>query len=128
MGVPLPEDLKEVLDGPNFAHLTTLDPDGHPQASAMWVGREGDLIHMNTEVGRRKERNLRRDPRVAISISPHRDPYANWSIQGRVVELRREGARDEIDRFAERYLGGPATFVAPDARRVTVVIEALRIA
>src|SRR4030067_2852282 len=73
--VALPEALKRVIDGKAFAHMTTLDPDGTPQASAVWIMRDGDRIILNTAEGRRKGRNLLRGPRRALSVSdqPARD-------------------------------------------------------
>jgi PPOX class probable F420-dependent enzyme len=125
--VPLPDDLKTLLDGAHFAHLATLDPDGTPQASAVWVMRDGDRIVINTAEGRRKTRNMRLDPRVALSISPGDALYTNWSIQGRVVDMRASDGWEVIDRLSNRYLGRdyprPAGMV-----RVTVVIDPTRIA
>jgi PPOX class probable F420-dependent enzyme len=125
--VPLPDDLKTLLDGAHFAHLATLDPDGTPQASAVWVMRDGDRIVINTAEGRRKTRNMRLDPRVALSISPGDALYTNWSIQGRVVDLRTSDGWEVIDRLSNRYLG--RDYPRPEGMvRVTVVIEPTRIA
>lgn len=127
MTVTLSDELQQVLDAPNFAHLTTLDPDGSPQASAVWVTSDGDHIVVNTAEGRRKWRNLRRDPRVAISISPEGEPYKNWSIQGRVVDLRTSDGWEVIDRLSLKYRGD--VYPRPSGMvRVTVVIEPTRIA
>jgi PPOX class probable F420-dependent enzyme len=129
MAVPLPEPLQTVLDGKNFAHLTTLDPDGTPQATAMWVMRDGDRIVFNTAEGRRKWRNLRNDPRVAISISPADQPYRNFSVVGRVVEMRTSDGKETIDRLSDKYTGNPEyQYMTPGMVRVTVVVEPERIA
>ena len=129
MAKELPDDLKAAIDGPTFAHLTTLDPDGSPQSTAMWITREGDQIVFNTAQGRRKWRNLNRDPRVAISISSPDEPYRNWSIQGRVVEMRTSDGVAVIDRLAEKYLGEPKyPWLTPGMVRVTVIVEPTRIA
>ncbi|WKZ81763.1 MAG: PPOX class F420-dependent oxidoreductase [Acidimicrobiia bacterium] len=127
----LPDALKEILDSTRaFAHLTTLDPDGSPQATAMWVMRQDEMILMNTAEGRRKHRNLQRDPRVAISISKHDDPYSNFSIQGRVVEMRTSDGVEVIDALARKYLDGVDRYpwLQPGMVRVTLVIEPTRIA
>jgi PPOX class probable F420-dependent enzyme len=125
--VPLPDDLKTVLDGANFAHLATLDRDGTPQASAIWAMRDGDHIVINTAARRRKWRNMRRDPRVALSISPEDALYTNWSIQGRVVEMRTSDGWEVIDRLARKYSG--REYPRPEGMvRVTVIIEPTRIA
>ncbi len=105
MGISLPEDLKAVIDARNFAHLATLDPDGTPQASAMWIMRDGDQIVFNTVQGRRKWRNMSNDPRVAVSISPADKPYENWSIQGHVAEMRTSDGVAVIDQLAQKYIG-----------------------
>lgn len=129
MAKELPDDLKAAIDGPTFAHLTTLDPDGSPQSTAMWITREGDRIVFNTAQGRRKWRNFNRDPRVAISISSPDEPYQNWSIQGRVVEMRTSDGVAVIDRLAEKYLGEPKyPWLTPGMVRVTVIVEPTRIA
>jgi PPOX class probable F420-dependent enzyme len=129
MAEELPDDLKAAIDGPTFAHLTTLDPDGSPQSTAMWITRQGDQIVFNTAQGRRKWRNLNHDPRVAISISSPDEPYRNWSIQGRVVEMRTSDGVAVIDRLAEKYLGEPKyPWLTPGMVRVTVIVDPTRIA
>ena len=126
----LPDRLKEVLDGRAFAHLTTLDPDGTPQSSAMWIMRDGDHIVFNTAEGRRKWRNLQRDSRLSISISNLDDPYENWSIQGRVIEMRTSDGIDVIDALARKYIDGVDRYqwLKPGMVRVTIIVEPTRIA
>lgn len=120
----LPEKLKQVLDGPNFAHLATLE-DGSPHNTAMWVMRDGDRIIMNTLEGRVKWANLKDDPRVAISISPADEPYVNYAIQGKVVEMRTSDGKEVIDTLAKKYLGKDEyPWLKPGDVRVTIVIEA----
>jgi PPOX class probable F420-dependent enzyme len=120
----LPERLKELLDGPNFATLATIMPDGSPQATTMWVDREDDLIRFNTAAGRVKPRNMDRDPRVAVSIFDADDPYEAFAIQGRVVDKRLAGADDHIDQLAHKYLGqAKYPWRTPGMVRITYVIE-----
>jgi PPOX class probable F420-dependent enzyme len=129
MGIELTDRLKAVIDGENYAHLTTLDPDGSPQASAMWIMRDGDRIVFNTAEGRRKWRNMREDPRVAISLSPVGEPYRNWSIQGRVEEMRTSDGVEIIDQLAQKYLGKEKyPWLTPEMVRVTVIVDVDRIA
>lgn len=129
VAMTLTDDVAAVLDGRNFAHVTTLDPDGTPQASVMWVTRDDDHIILNTARGRRKWHNLRNDPRVAISISPAGDPYRNFSIAGRVVEMRTRDGREVIDRLSEKYTGNPVyQNMKPGMVRVTIVVEPTRVA
>lgn len=127
--VVIPERLAALLDGATFAHLTTLDSDGWPQSSAMWVMRDGERIMFNTAEGRRKWRNMRDDPRVSVSISDPDEPYVNFSIQGRVVEMRTEDGVDVIDALARKYLDVEKyPWLKPDMVRVTVIVEPTRIA
>jgi len=129
MPVPLPEAVKAAIDGKNFAHLTTLDADGTPAATAMWIMRDGDRIVFNTAEGRRKWRNLANDPRVAISISPADEPYRNFSVQGRVVEMRTSDGVEVIDRLAQKYLGEEKyPWLKPDMVRVTMIVDVDRVA
>jgi PPOX class probable F420-dependent enzyme len=74
MGIPLSDDIKKLIDGPNFAHLATVMPDGSPQSAPIWVLREGDRILVGTSESSLKARNNRRDPRVALSIVDFHDP------------------------------------------------------
>ena len=128
MGVELPDELKATIDSKSYAHLTTVDPDGFPQASAMWIMRDGNQIVMNTAEGRRKWQNMNRDPRVAISISPYDLPYRNWSIQGRVAEMRTSDGVATIDELARKYLGRDYPWLTPDMVRVTVIVDVERVA
>ena len=125
----LPDELKAMLDGPNFATLVTLMPDGSPQASTMWVDRQADRIRFNTAEGRTKPRNMDRDPRVAVSIFAREDPYQAFSIRGRVVEKRLEGADDHIDALAGKYLGvDEYPYRVPGQVRIIYLVEADRVA
>ncbi len=129
MAVPLSKDLRQVLDDRSFVHVATVGPDGCPHNSVMWVERDGDLIVVNTAEGRTKWRNMRRDPRVGISVSPPGDDYVNYSIKGRVVEMRTMDGDEVIDRLAHKYLGKDRfPWHEPGRKRVTIVIEALAIA
>ena len=85
----LTESVRELLDAPNFWHLGTINPDGRPQINPMWIDREGDNIVINTAIGRRKEKNLRRDPRVTLSITEPDNPYNYCEIRGEVRRLHR---------------------------------------
>ncbi|MGA9258827.1 MAG: PPOX class F420-dependent oxidoreductase [Candidatus Sulfotelmatobacter sp.] len=86
MAIPLSNEIRALLDGPNFAHLATLMPDGSPQSVPVWVGRAGDRILICTGEGSLKAKNTRRDPRVALSIVDFHDPYREVQLRGRVVE------------------------------------------
>jgi len=128
MAVALPDDLKQALDEANFAHLTTLDENGWPQTSAMWIMRDGDTIVFNTAEGRRKWRNMQRDPRVSFSLSPQGAPYTNFSVQGTVIEMRTEDGDAIIDELSIKYMGEPYKWKRKGMVRVTVIVEPTRVA
>jgi PPOX class probable F420-dependent enzyme len=97
--------VRALFEGKNFGHLATIMPNGSPQVSVVWVDVEGDNILVNTADGRIKPRNVRRDPRVAISIYDQDAPYKSAAIQGEVVEVREEGADENIHKLAKKYMG-----------------------
>ena len=92
----------------NFAALTTIMPDGHPQTQVMWVDAEGDHLLINTEVHRQKFKNVERDPRVTITIWEREDPYRFVEVRGEVVDKTKgPEAREHIDELSYKYHGGP---------------------
>jgi len=120
----LSEGVKKLFLEPNFAHLATLMPDGSPQVTPVWVDLEDGRILVNTAEGRAKPRNVRRDPRVAISITKQDNPYASAFIRGRVAEMRHEGADELVDRLAKKYIGQDRyPWRQPGEQRVIMVIE-----
>jgi PPOX class probable F420-dependent enzyme len=94
-----------LVEGVNFAHLATLRKDGSPHVTPVWIDREGDVILVNTAEGRVKWHNVKRDPRVSISIINQKDPYEMLMIHGRVTEITNAGADAHIDKMAKKYLG-----------------------
>jgi PPOX class probable F420-dependent enzyme len=120
----IPDEAKHLFEGKDFAHLATINPDGSPQVSPVWIGLDGGLVTFNTAEGRVKTNNLHRDGRVAISIHAQDDPYENVVIQGKVVEITPEGADDDIDVLAKRYLDADSyPFRQPGEERVIVKVE-----
>jgi PPOX class probable F420-dependent enzyme len=101
----LPQGLKDMLNDKVFAHLTTLMPDGSPQASPVWVDVEGDEIVINTAENRVKDKNMKRDPRVAISVTAIDNPYKAFMIRGRVTRHTTQGGDAHIDKLAKKYMG-----------------------
>ncbi len=101
----IPAEAQHLLGGKNFAHVATVMEDGSPQVSPVWIDSEDGLVLFNTAEGRLKPKNLRRDPRVAISITNPENPYESLLIRGRAVELTHEGADEHIDALAKRYMG-----------------------
>jgi PPOX class probable F420-dependent enzyme len=100
----LPQQAKSILDKKTFAHLATLMPDGSPQVTPVWVDYDGDFVVINTAEGRAKPRNMRNDPRVALSATDPDNPYEAVIIRGRVVEMTNDGADEHIDAMAKKYL------------------------
>jgi PPOX class probable F420-dependent enzyme len=93
VGIELNDEIRRLLDGPNFAVLATINLDGGPQTSAMWVGRDGDEILFSTVAGRRKHRNLERDPRASVTVIDHEDPYNYVELRGRVTTMEEDVGR-----------------------------------
>ncbi|MCO5315702.1 MAG: PPOX class F420-dependent oxidoreductase [Solirubrobacterales bacterium] len=120
----IPADALYLLEGKHFAHVATINPDGSPQVTPVWIDHDGDMILFNTAKGRIKDRNLRHDPRVAISIPDSENPYQALVIQGRVKEITEEGADQHIDALAKRYLDQDVyPFRRPGEVRLKVLIE-----
>ena len=122
MAPPLSNEIRALLDGPNFAHLATLMPDGSPQSVPVWVGREVDRVLICTGEGSLKAKNTRRDPRVAISIVDFHDPYQEAHLRGRVVARRPDPDLKQMDAISHKYTGKPFPFRSPEGR-VALVIE-----
>jgi PPOX class probable F420-dependent enzyme len=101
----LSDKVKKMIGKKAFAHLATLMPDGGPQVSAVWVDVDGDTILVNSAAGRLKDKNVRKDGRVALSIVDPDNPYHSVSIRGRVVEVTEKGADAHIDKMAKKYMG-----------------------
>ena len=102
----LDPQIRALLSRPNFAHLSTLMPDGSPNSSPVWIDVQDDRILISSEEGSLKVRNLRRDPRVAISVVDFRDPYEEVQIRGRVVEIRDDSQFEFLDHISHTYIGG----------------------
>lgn len=103
----IPSDFHDLFEKQTFAHLATLLPDGSPHVTPVWVDYDADdnRLLVNTERGRRKEKNARNDPRVAISMTDPDNPYRMLSVTGEVDEITTEDAREHIDEMAQRYMG-----------------------
>ncbi|MFI5756533.1 PPOX class F420-dependent oxidoreductase [Streptomyces sp. NPDC051569] len=119
----LSDRLRDLLDGPVFVSIATIQPDGSPQVSPVWVKRDGDDLLISTTVGRRKELNLRRDPRVTVLVQPFDAPYTYAEIRG-TAALTTEGGQELIDELSVKYTGKPYAEFNPaspqDGERVVV--------
>jgi len=120
----IPSNFLDLFQKPAFANLATLNADGSPQVTPVWVDFDGANILINTARGRVKDKNLRREPRVAIALADPGNPYRYLGIQGRVVEMTEQGADAHIDKMAKKYLNKDTyPFRAPGEVRVLVTIK-----
>lgn len=130
MTASLSDKLKELLDSPVFVNLATVQPDGSPQVSPVWAKRDGDDVLISTTIGRRKEKNLRRDPRATVLVQPFDAPYTYGEIRG-TASLTTEGGQELIDELSMKYTGKPYAEFNPaageDAPRVVVRITPRRV-
>jgi PPOX class probable F420-dependent enzyme len=124
----MPEELVKLLNRPAVCHLATTMPDGSPQLTQTWVDTDGEHVLINSVLTHVKTRNIRRDPRVALTVSDPDEPTRYFQVRGRVIEVRTEGAAEHIEELAQRYLGGPYPWYGGrDKVRVLFVIEPERV-
>lgn len=104
----LENDVKKLAQGANFGTITTLMPDGSPSTHVMWVDADDQYVLINTETGRMKYRNVKRDPRVVVTVWDTDDPYRYAEVRGIVAdEVRGPEARAHIDALSQKYKGRP---------------------
>ena len=127
MAMALADDVRALLDEPNFVHLATLMADGSPQSAPVWVGVEGDRILVATGEGSLKAKNAKRDPRVSLSVVAMDNPYREAQIRGRVVERRPDRDLKIMDRISHKYTGAPFPMRGNPEQRVVLVIEVERV-
>jgi PPOX class probable F420-dependent enzyme len=125
----LSEKARKLFEDPNFLFVATINSDGSPQVTPVWTALDNGHITFNTAVGRVKERNMRRDPRVGLSITARDDPFDKVDIAGRVVDfVEGDEAYAQIDDLAEKYIGQrPYPWLRDDEKRVKIVIEPVRV-
>ena len=126
MGITLNDEIRRLLDGRHFAVLATINPDGAPQTSAMWVGRDGDDVLMSTVAGRRKHRNLEREPRASVTILDSDDPYNYVELRGTCTFTDDVGRKFDIG-LSHAYDGRDPDPDPPGAERLigrVVVVKA----
>jgi PPOX class probable F420-dependent enzyme len=123
----LDEAARELLSGKNFAALTTVMPDGALSTQMMWVDADDTHVLINTETGRQKYRNVKRDPRVAVMVFDPANPYHYAEIRGKVVDtITGPEAREHVDKVSHKYTGKP--YANPIAtERVILRIEPERV-
>jgi PPOX class probable F420-dependent enzyme len=101
----IPTSHVDIFEKESFAHVATIMPDGTPQVTPVWVDHEdGEYVLINTARGRRKEKNIRHNPSVGVSVLDPDDPYRYVSVRGEAT-LTEEGAVDHINKLAQQYMG-----------------------
>jgi len=128
MAVSIPENYLDLFGKPVFGMLTTLMPDGSPQTQPVWVDLDSGRVIVNSALGRQKDKNLRRDPRVAITLMDPDNPYRYIEVRGKVAEITQDGASQHIDKMAKKYLGKDKyPWAQPGEQRVLYKIEPVKI-
>jgi PPOX class probable F420-dependent enzyme len=123
MANTIPEKYADLFRKPAFANLATVMPDGRPQVTPVWVDYDGKHVLFNSALGRVKDKNVRRDPRVSLAIQDPENPYRYLEVRGRVVEITHNGADEHIDKLSQKYLGKPYPYRSPKEVRVLYRIE-----
>lgn len=118
----LPDEVRALLDAPNYVHLSTLRADGTPRNWVVWVGLEGDRILVCTGEGTWKAKDMVRHPHVGLSVVDIANPYRMAAVQGEVVEVRDDSDSRYMDPISHKYTGQPFPMRGPG--RVCFVIEA----
>lgn len=120
----IPEKFSDLFHKKAFASLGTVMPDGRPQVTPVWIDYDGHYVLVNSARGRKKDENMRRDPRVSVAIIDPDNPYRYVEIRGRVAEVTEQGASQHIDKMAKKYLGKDKyPFAKPGEVRVLYKIE-----
>jgi PPOX class probable F420-dependent enzyme len=105
MAHPIPDKYKDLFQKRAFGHLATLMPDGAPQVTPVWIDYDGTHIIVNSARGRQKDKNMKRNPNVSVSIQDPDNPYRYLEVRGKVTEITEAGADDSIDKLAKKYTG-----------------------
>ena len=128
MSASIPENYLDLFQKKAFGSFTTLFPDGSPQTTPVWVDYEGGKVIVNTALGRVKDKNVRRDPRVAITLIDPDNPYRYLEVRGKVAEITEKGASAHIDKMAKKYLDKDKyPFAEPGEQRVLIKIDPERV-
>jgi PPOX class probable F420-dependent enzyme len=124
----IPETYADLFEKKAFGNLGTLMKDGSPQVTPVWVDYDGTYVRFNSAKGRVKDINIRRDPRVSITLQDPANPYRYLEIRGKVIEITEKGADDHINKLSQKYLGNPVyPYRKPGEVRVTYKIEAEKV-
>jgi PPOX class probable F420-dependent enzyme len=124
--IKIPPAFCDLLEKKTFAHLATVMPDGSPQVTPVWFDTQGAYLRVNSAKGRVKDRNMRRNSAVALSILDPDNPYRYLAVRGKVVDVTEDGADAHIDALAKKYLGvDKYPYRTPGEVRVIYRIEPL---
>jgi PPOX class probable F420-dependent enzyme len=126
MSVTFNEETRNLLDGRNFATVATLNEDGSPQTSVVWIARDGDTVLFSTTAGRRKGRNLARDPRVSLTVYDVQNPYRSVGISG-TVELIEDPEKALPRTLSQKYLGEDPPAESADVLRLIVRVTPVKV-
>jgi len=120
---------RKLFEGKNLAFVSTLMKDGHPHITPTWIDIQDGHIFVNTAIGRIKQRNVSRDPRISISIVDQNNPYDMVTVRGRVIgQITGDAADEHIDKLAKKYLGKDKyPNRAPGEKRVILKIKPERV-
>jgi PPOX class probable F420-dependent enzyme len=119
----LPQSVKKILEDKAYGHVITFDESGKPQVTMVWIDVDGDEVLFNTAEGRLKPKNLRRDPRVIVSVQDRNDPQSYVVFHGKAT-VTEAGADPHIDKLAKRFLGADKyPFRRPGEKRLIVRVK-----
>jgi PPOX class probable F420-dependent enzyme len=119
MATKIPESFMDLFQKKAFGSLSTLMPDGSPQTNPVWVDYNNGEVWVNSALGRQKDKNIKRDPRVSVAVIDPENPYRFVEIRGKVREVTHDGAAQHIDKMAKKYLDKDKyPFAQPGEQRV----------
>ena len=119
----IPEACKDLLETTALAHIATIGPDGAPQSTPVWFDWDGEHLLFSQTTDRQKYRNLKRDPRIAISIVDPANPYRYLEIRGVVTKIEEDPERAFINSMAKKYMGQDVYPYRPEDKRVVVYVQ-----
>ena len=123
VAIAIPDDARSLLEAPNYVHLSTLRADGSPRNWVVWVGLEGENVLVCTGESTWKARDMRRDPRVGLSVVDLANPYRMAAIQGRVIEVREDEDCRFMDPISVRYTSAPFPLRGPGRVCFVIAVE-----
>ena len=119
----LTEKQADLFRGKNWGTVVTLRKDGSPHSTPVWIDTDGEHVIFNTAIGRAKERHIRRDPRVAVTVIPAEDQQSGYVSVTGTAEIVEEGAYEHIDKLAQKYIGQDKyPYLQPGEQRVIVKV------